>query len=397
MPSVPASQFDGLPLEEVSRRVAKARELILDEVHKRIIGQTDVLEQMLIGLFSQGHCLAIGVPGLAKALAVSTLARTLGLRYQRVPLTPDMTPTDLAGEERLEDEPSSGRRVPRFWPGPLFTQMLLADDFNHAAPKTQAMLLQAMQESQATVAGKPHPLEPPFFVLATQNPADPQAAFPLHEATLDRFALSILLGYPSRDEERRIVETSSAPVGDEVRVILRARDICQIQRIAHQLPASRSVVDYAVDLVRATRPTEPDSPEFIRRWLAWGAGPRATQCLLACAKARALLKGRHAVHAADIRWVAKPVLRHRLALNPTAIAQRVALEPLLDQLLHSVRESRSDSPLPAMPILEMVDTPQTNETALAAPELPPSARSFPPDPSHAASAAHAWPPSRPSS
>lgn len=395
MPSAISSQFDGLPLEEVSRRVAKARELILDEVHKRIVGQTDVIEQMLIGLFAQGHCLAVGVPGLAKALAVSTLARTLGLSYHRVQLTSDMTLADLAGEERLEEEATTGRRVPRFIPGPLFTQMLLADDLNHAAPKTQATLLQAMQESQATVAGKTHPIDPPFFVFATQNPVDPQGAFPLHEATLDRFALSIPLGYPSRDDERRIVEAMAAPGGDDVRAILRARDICQIQRIVGQLPAARSVVDYAVDLARATRPTESDAPEFVRHWLAWGAGPRATQCLLACARARALLKGRHSVHAADIRWVAKAVLRHRLALNPAAIAQRVSLESLLDQLLHSVRETRSDQLAPAMPILEMVDSAPTTETPLAAPELPPAARHAPAQPSPAASAAHAWPPGRP--
>ncbi|MFO0906467.1 MAG: MoxR family ATPase [Pirellulales bacterium] len=348
MPTDHAPPLAQLPPEEAIRRIAKARELILDEVHKVVVGQSELLELLLVGLFSQGHCLAVGAPGLAKSLAVETLARTMQLSFHRASLTPDMTPEDLVGRETLEEDPATKQRVRRATPGPIFANVLLADEIQAAPPRTQAALLDAMHDHQVQIGESRLELEAPFFVLATHNPAEMAGVHPLHEAHLDRFMLSIQLRYPSRDEERQMVAASTRAGQPEVKPLLRPRDILWIQQWVRQIPVSEPLVAYAVDLARATRPAEQDAPELTKRWLAWGAGPRAAQSLVLAAKTRALIKGRAAVHSADIRWAVKPVLSHRLQLNAAARLAHVTLDQFLDHLLHSVRD-----PAPTRPILEL--------------------------------------------
>jgi MoxR-like ATPase len=324
--------------DEIVRRVARVREVLVSEVHKIIVGQDEMIEQMLITLFAKGHCLTIGVPGLAKTLTVSTLARALQLKFSRIQFTPDLMPSDITGTEIIEEDPQSGRRVFRFVRGPIFANIVLADEINRTPPKTQSALLQAMQEYQVTAGGNTHDLEMPFFVMATQNPIEQEGTYPLPEAQLDRFMLSINIGYPTRDEERQIVNATTQTSAPEIRSVLRARDILWIQQLVRQIPATPHIVDYAVDLVRATRPNESESPDFVKNWLAWGAGPRAAQYLILGAKARALLKGRFAVQAADVRALAKPVLRHRIFTNFNADAEGIDADQVIERLLKSVKE-----------------------------------------------------------
>jgi MoxR-like ATPase len=324
--------------DEIVRRVARVREVLVSEVHKIIVGQDEMIEQMLITLFAKGHCLTIGVPGLAKTLTVSTLARALQLKFSRIQFTPDLMPSDITGTEIIEEDPQTGRRVFRFVRGPIFANIVLADEINRTPPKTQSALLQAMQEYQVTAGGNTHDLEMPFFVMATQNPIEQEGTYPLPEAQLDRFMLSINIGYPTRDEERQIVNATTQTSAPEIRSVLRARDILWIQQLVRQIPATPHIVDYAVDLVRATRPNESESPDFVKNWLAWGAGPRAAQYLILGAKARALLKGRFAVQAADVRALAKPVLRHRIFTNFNADAEGIDADQVIERLLKSVKE-----------------------------------------------------------
>ena len=256
--------------EEAVRRISQARETMVNEIHKVIIGQDEMIEQMLICIFARGNCLTIGVPGLAKTLAVSTLAQTLRLRFQRIQFTPDLMPSDITGTEIIDQDPATGQRLFRFVHGPIFSNIVLADEINRTPPKTQAALLQAMQEHEVTVAGKTYKLEQPFFVMATQNPIEQEGTYPLPEAQLDRFMLSINIGYPSRTEERDIVLATTQTQRHELKPMLQGPDILWIQQLVRQVPASQHVVDYAVDLVRATRPKEPPSPDFVKKWLAWG-------------------------------------------------------------------------------------------------------------------------------
>jgi MoxR-like ATPase len=324
--------------EEAAARVQQAARLLKAELQKVIIGQDQMIEEMLLCLFARGHCLTIGVPGLAKTLTVSTLARTLHLKFSRIQFTPDLMPSDITGTEIIEEEAGTGRRTFRFVRGPVFANIVLADEINRTPPKTQAALLQAMQEYQVTSGGTTHELEQPFFVMATQNPIEQEGTYPLPEAQLDRFMLSIHIGYPSREEERRIVQATTQTASPEVQPVLRARDIVRIQQIVRQVPAGEHMVDYAVDLVRATRPKEPQALPFIKSWLAWGAGPRAAQYLVLGAKARAVLHGRLAVAAADIRALARPVLRHRIFTNFNADAEGIDVDHVLEKLLAAVPE-----------------------------------------------------------
>ena len=324
--------------EEAVRRIAQAREALVNEVHKVIIGQDEMIEQMLICTFARGHCLTIGVPGLAKTLTVSTLARALHLKFSRIQFTPDLMPSDITGTEIIEQDPTSGARTFRFVRGPVFSNIVLADEINRTPPKTQAALLQAMQEHEVTAAGNTYKLEPPFFVMATQNPIEQEGTYPLPEAQLDRFMLSINISYPTRNEEREIVMATTQTAQAEVRPVLHGQDILWAQQLVRQVPTSQHVVDYAVDLARATRPKEPPSPDFVKNWLAWGAGPRAAQYMILGAKARAILHGRFAVEAEDVRAMAYPVLQHRLFTNFNADAEGVDVAQIIERLLQTVPE-----------------------------------------------------------
>lgn len=324
--------------EEAVQRVTKARDLLVSEVHRVIVGQEEMILQMLISLFARGHCLTIGVPGLAKTLTVSTLAKALHLKFSRIQFTPDLMPSDITGTEIIEEDQASGRRAFRFVHGPIFANIVLADEINRTPPKTQSALLQAMQEYQVTAGGTTYDIEMPFFVMATQNPIEQEGTYPLPEAQLDRFMLSINIDYPSRDEERQIVKATTRQSTPEIRPVLRARDILWIQQLVRQIPATEHVVDYAVDLARATRPDDPASPEFVKNWLAWGAGPRAAQYLILGGKALALLNGRYAVQASDVRDVALPVLRHRIFTNFNADAEGINADSVVQKLIQAVPE-----------------------------------------------------------
>jgi MoxR-like ATPase len=324
--------------EEAVRRVAQARDALVQEVHKVIIGQDEMIEQMLVCLFARGHCLTIGVPGLAKTLTISTLAQALAMRFSRIQFTPDLMPSDITGTEIIDQDMASGRRNFRFVRGPIFSNIVLADEINRTPPKTQAALLQAMQEHEVTAAGNTYKLDPPFFVMATQNPIEQEGTYPLPEAQLDRFMLSINIGYPTRSEEREIVMSTTQTTRPEVKPVLQGQDILWVQHLVRQVPAAQHMVDYAVDLVRATRPKEPPSPEFVKNWLAWGAGPRAAQYLILGAKARAIIHARFAVTAEDIRVMVYPVLRHRLFTNFNADAEGIDVDQIIEKILGVVKE-----------------------------------------------------------
>jgi MoxR-like ATPase len=308
-----------------------ARERILAEVRKVIIGQDEVVEHLLTALFANGHCLLVGVPGLAKTLLIRTLARVLELKFSRIQFTPDLMPSDITGTEVLEER--DGRRVFRFIKGPVFANIVLADEINRTPPKTQAALLQAMQEHEVTAGGETHHLELPFFVLATQNPIELEGTYPLPEAQLDRFMYQVMVAYPSAAEEERIVAETTGAVEAVLGTALSGAEILELQRLVRRVPAAEHVVRYAVELVRATRPTEAAAPDFVRRWLAWGAGPRASQYLILGAKTRAVLHGRYAPGVDDVRAVAPAVLRHRLVTNFNAEADGVKTDRIVSDLL----------------------------------------------------------------
>ena len=319
-------------------QLSAARNRLVSEIHKTVIGQDEVIAQLLMCLFARGHCLLVGVPGLAKTLLISTIARVLQLRFSRIQFTPDLMPSDITGTEVLEEEQGTGRRVFRFVRGPVFANIVLADEINRTPPKTQAALLQAMQEQQVTAAGTTHTLEPPFFVLATQNPVEQEGTYPLPEAQLDRFMFMVKISYPKKDEERAIVKATTSEQTAEPVKVLSAEDILAIQRVLRRLPVSDHVVDYAVELARATRPREEGTPAFVHEYVTWGAGPRAAQCLVLGAKARAIFLGRFNVSCDDVRAVAQPVLRHRIFTNFNADADGVKPEQIIDRLVKEVRE-----------------------------------------------------------
>ncbi len=338
-PSAPASA----PEVSAVDKLKAAHDMLMTEIRKVIVGQTDVIDYMLIAMFSRGHCLLVGVPGLAKTLMISTLARVLNLKFNRIQFTPDLMPSDITGTEIIQEDPLTGKKVFNFVRGPIFTNMLLADEINRTPPKTQAALLQAMQEYQVTASGQTYPLEPPFFVLATQNPVEQEGTYPLPEAQLDRFMFMVKVGYPQREEERTIVKNTTGEVSQEPAAVLSANDILVVQKIIRKVPVSDHVVDYAVNLVRATRPHEKDTPEFINNYLTWGAGPRAAQYLVMGAKARAILRGRLNVSTDDIRQMAKPVLRHRLITNFNADAEGIDSDAIIEKLVATVKEPGAEA------------------------------------------------------
>lgn len=321
----------------ISKFVA-VRQQLLTEIHKTIVGQEEVIELLLAAIFARGHCLLVGVPGLAKTLLISTLAKVLRLNFSRIQFTPDLMPADITGTDILEEDPATGKRNFRFVHGPVFSNIVLADEINRTPPKTQAALLQAMQEYQVTAGGRTYPLEPPFFVLATQNPVEQEGTYPLPEAQLDRFMFMVNIGYPSRREERAIVRATTMDLSAEPEAVLSASDILHVQRVLRKLPVSDHIVDYAVSLVRATRPKQKSTPAFINDWLTWGAGPRAAQYLVLGAKAHAILHGRLNVSADDLRAIAKPVLRHRIFTNFNADAEGIGPDQVVEKLIAAVPE-----------------------------------------------------------
>jgi len=369
MSNAPAPQ--SLSPEEMVRRVCQAKEKLLKEVHKIIVGQDEMLEQMLICIFARGHCLTVGVPGLAKTLTVSTLAKALQMKFGRIQFTPDLMPSDITGTEIIDIDPETGERNFRFVKGPIFTNISLADEINRTPPKTQAALLQAMQEYEVTVAGKTYKLDPPFFVMATQNPIEQEGTYPLPEAQLDRFMLSIYIGYPNKDEERQIVMGTTQTRKVEVEPVLQAQDVIWIQNLVRQVAVSEHIVDYAVELVRCTRPKESYSPPFIQNWLAWGAGPRAAQSIILTAKARAILNGRFAVSADDIRAMCFPVLRHRIFTNFNADAEGVDVNKVIEKLIQTVPEPSHGDPIAAK-AKPTVAAPPPKPSGANAPVAPPA-------------------------
>jgi len=359
--------------EEAVRRVAQAREALVGEVHKIIIGQDEMIEQMLICMFARGHCLTIGVPGLAKTLTVSTIAQALAMKFSRIQFTPDLMPSDITGTEIIDQDAATGQRSFRFVHGPIFANIVLADEINRTPPKTQAALLQAMQEYEVTAAGKTYTLEQPFFVMATQNPIEQEGTYPLPEAQLDRFMLSINVGYPTRAEERDIVVATTQAARHDVKPVLRGQDILWIQQLVRQVPTSQHMIDYAVDLARATRPKEPPSPDFIKNWLAWGAGPRAAQYMVLGAKARTIIDGRFAVTADDIRRMAPPVLRHRIFTNFNADAEGIDVEQVIEKVLAAVPEPSYGEKLTGQPRPAQQPAVQTQPATAPAGQAQPSA------------------------
>ncbi len=325
---------------EIESLVAHAAAL-REQVRRRIVGQEAALEEVLLCLLAGGHALLVGVPGLAKTLLVRTLAEALELEFRRVQFTPDLMPSDITGTEVIEEDRSTGRRAARFLRGPVFTQVLLADEINRTPPKTQAALLEAMQEGRVTVAGEDLLLPRPFFVLATQNPLEQEGTYPLPEAQLDRFMLDVRLDYPSEAEEVEILRSTTGTAEPPVERVLDAERVLLLQRRVREVPVAGNVLEYAARLVRATRPGTPGAPDEVARWVRWGAGPRAGQALVLCAKARALLAGRFHVTPDDVRRVAAPVLRHRVLVNFSAEAEGVTPDALVARLLEAVAPPRS--------------------------------------------------------
>jgi MoxR-like ATPase len=318
-------------------RLADARRALEAEIARRVVGQHEIVEGLLTALLADGHALLVGVPGLAKTLLISTLAQALELKFSRIQFTPDLMPSDITGTEVLEEDRSTGRRLFRFIQGPVFANIVLADEINRTPPKTQAALLQAMQERAVTVAGETMLLDRPFFVLATQNPIEQEGTYPLPEAQLDRFMLELRIGYPSRQEEERIAEQTTGTASPEARPVLGAEELVRLQRLVRRVPAPPSLVSYAVRLARATRPEDEDAPEFMRRYVSWGAGPRASQYLVLGAKARAAMAGRGVPDFEDVRAVALAVLRHRVVTNFQAEADGRGPEDVVEELIRLSR------------------------------------------------------------
>jgi MoxR-like ATPase len=323
-----------IPLE----RVAELSTRLECELAKVIVGQQRVIREILIAFLAGGHCLLRGVPGLAKTLLIKKLSEAVDLRFNRIQFTPDLMPSDILGAEVIEEDRATGKRVIRFIRGPIFANIILADEINRTPPKTQAALLEVMQEYQVTVNGVRFALERPLFVLATQNPIEQEGTYPLPEAQLDRFMFNVVIEYPSADEERRILSQTTGTADPAIAVVASGEEIERLHAVVREVPAASNAVDYATRLVRATRPTgsEETPPDFIRQWVRWGAGPRAGQALLLGAKARALLEGRSAVSLEDIRAVALPVLRHRILLNFQAEADGVDADQVVRRLLETI-------------------------------------------------------------
>src|SRR6187397_2058001 len=322
-----------------AEKVAAGRDRILAELRKVIVGQDEVVEQVLIALFTGGHCLITGVPGLAKTLLIKTIADILDLDFKRIQFTPDLMPSDITGTEILDEE--QGSRRLRFVKGPIFAQIILADEINRTPPKTQAALLEAMQEYHVTAAGRTYPLEQPFFVLATQNPIELEGTYPLPEAQLDRFMFNIVITYLTEDDEVAVVTRTTGGDGLAPARVLTGADILHFQELARQVVIAEEIARYAVRLVDASRPGRDGAPEFVEKWVKWGAGLRASQSLILASKARALMQGRYHVSVTDIRALAHPILRHRIIPNFYAESEKVTSDVLVDRLIEAVPAPRS--------------------------------------------------------
>jgi MoxR-like ATPase len=319
-------------------RLAEAKSRLEAEIGRRVIGQRVIVEGLLTALLADGHALLVGVPGLAKTLLISTLADALDLQFSRIQFTPDLMPSDITGTEVLEEDRSTGKRLFRFVRGPIFANVVLADEINRTPPKTQAALLQAMQERAVTAAGETMKLDRPFFVLATQNPIEQEGTYPLPEAQLDRFMLELRIGYPTREEEEQVAMQTTGAADPQVRPVLGGAELVALQQLVRRVPAPPSLVSYAVGLVRSTRPEESGAPELTRRYVSWGAGPRASQYLVLGAKARAALSGRGMPDLEDVRAVAPSVLRHRVVPSFQAEADGRAAADLVDELIEQSRK-----------------------------------------------------------
>ena len=313
----------------------EARRMLLGELEKRIVGQREVVDALLVALFARGHCLFVGVPGLAKTLLISTVADVLDLSFNRIQFTPDLMPSDITGTDVLEEDHTTGRRTFRFVRGPLFANLLLADEINRTPPKTQAALLQAMQEYRVTAGGETYPLELPFLVFATRNPIEQEGTYPLPEAQLDRFMFYVPVGYPSAADEMQIVRSTTVAVRPALHRVLSPHKIRDLQDLVLRVPAADHVIKYAVDLVRRTRPGDPSAPDVVKENVSWGAGPRASQYLILGAKSRAILDGRMAASEEDVRALAKFVLVHRVITNFRAESEGVTSAQIVDRLLGS--------------------------------------------------------------
>jgi MoxR-like ATPase len=322
---------------EAVRKLVDARERIQKEIHKVIIGQERVIDHLLIALFSRGHCLFVGVPGLAKTLLISTLSQVLNLHFNRIQFTPDLMPSDITGTEVLEEDRTTGKRVFKYIKGPVFANLLLADEINRTPPKTQAALLQAMQEYRVTAAGQTHLLDPPFLVFATQNPIEQEGTYPLPEAQLDRFMMNVDIDYPNEKDEIEVALKTTSPSVQSVERVLSVEEILKLQELVYRVPVADTVATFAVRLTRMTRKGD-GAPEFVNRWIRWGAGPRASQSLLLAGKARAILHGRYAVSIEDIQSLALPILKHRLILNFKAEAEGITPDQVVHKLLEEIRE-----------------------------------------------------------
>lgn len=327
------TQGDDLKLVE---ELALAREKILQEISKVIIGQKEVIDELLLAMFCNGHCLIIGVPGLAKTLLVSTMSRILSLEFRRIQFTPDLMPSDITGTDVLEEDTTSRRRSFRFIKGPIFANIILADEINRTPPKTQAALLEAMQEHKVTAGGTTYSLSLPFFVLATQNPIEQEGTYPLPEAQLDRFMFNIYIDYPSEEEELNIAKLTTSVYEAELEQVLSGKDILRLQQIIRKVPVADHVAEYAIRLVRSSRPGNKGTPDFVKDWVSWGAGPRASQYLLLGGKARAVMMGRYAVSKEDIKAVAGPVLRHRIITNFNAEADGIDSMEIIRRLIETI-------------------------------------------------------------
>jgi MoxR-like ATPase len=318
---------------------------IRQQMARQIIGQNEVVDQLMIAVFARGHCILEGVPGLAKTLMVHSLAQSLSLEFSRIQFTPDLMPSDITGTEVLYEDRASGARELRFVHGPLFANLVLADEINRTPPKTQAALLEAMQERQVTAGGHKHRLPDPFFVLATQNPIEQEGTYPLPEAQLDRFLFKIFINYPTPDEERKIYRLTTGVEPEEITPLIAGERIAALQKMVRRVPVSDYCIDYSMDLVRATRSRESNSPKYVSDWISWGAGPRAGQSLIVAAKARAALAGRASVSVDDIQAMARPVLRHRIVLNYNAQAAGQTSDSIIGRLLEDipVRKGAADA------------------------------------------------------
>src|SRR6476646_1961451 len=327
-------------LQDRIARFQKAQEAIDSQVRRVIVGQEEVIDQVMVALFVGGHCLITGLPGTAKTLLVRTLAQALGLEFRRIQFTPDLMPSDITGTDIIEEDPTTGRRTWTFVPGPIFSNVLLADEINRTPPKTQSALLEAMQERSCTVRGNQYTIKPPFFVLATQNPIELEGTYPLPEAQLDRFIFNVLLDYLSADDEMQVLDLTTTTHQSKVEPVTNAEEILDFQQVVRMVPIADSIARYAVNLVRATRSTDPTAPDFIKKYVNFGASVRAAQFLVLAAKARALMHSRYHVTYDDIRSLAIPVLRHRILLNFHAESDRLKQDDILKKLLEAVPQPR---------------------------------------------------------